>query len=183
MSTIDILKDLLHKKDADGSKKPSANTFQHAAVNETIENPNLKELFKLWKGQIGYDKSTQLLEEIAMRARFLSATVPPKDGESSGAGVTFHMLFTQDSKQYYPAFTDRDELAKWDFVGPDPRTLTLTFNDYAEMVRDNPKADGVVINPFGECFILDKKMLRHMLAQKNYAVSRITPWAVQDGKK
>jgi hypothetical protein len=51
------------------------------------------------------------------------------------------------------------------------------------MVQQNPKADGVVINPFGECFVLDKKMLRHMQAQKNYAIRRITPWAVNDGKK
>ena len=188
MSTIGKFKDFLKNLGADGMQTPpSAITFEDAAVNEDLTNPQLKELFTQWKGQSGYNQSTQLLEEIAMRARFLSAVAPPKDGEpadaAAGSDVTFQMLFTQDSKQYYPAFTDRDELAKWDLVSADTRTLTLTFDDYAAMVPQNPKADGVVINPFGECFVLDKKMLRHMLAQKNYAIRKITPWAANDGKR
>ena len=49
-----------------------------------------------------------------------------------------------------------------------PFTLALGFDDYADMIVRKNAAEGLVINPFSDNLILDKKLLAHWLEKKQY---------------
>lgn len=145
-------------------------------VNTPVENPKLKGLLKQWRQ--GRDDSllSQVFEEIALRAHFLSVATFSEDPELRGDGTAIFrrgalmqipMLTTRDEKHFYPAFTDWEELGKWQSVTSPPKTLILSFDDYADMVDRGADVDGVVINPFGDSLVLDRLLLTHLKTQKD----------------
>jgi hypothetical protein len=77
------------------------------------------------------------------------------------------MLTTQDGKSFYPAFTDWGELKKWQSITSPPKTLILSFDDYAAMVLQKEEVEGVVINPFGDNFLMNHQTLTHLKTQKD----------------
>lgn len=142
-------------------------------VNKPLENPKLKELFvesHAVRSQEEYGAVMNILaNEIVHNAHFLSVIQldrepePGDDGTATFAEETtigFPMLATQDGLKYYPAFLDWEELRKWDAVcETTPKTLILGFDDYAAMILDQGNGDGLVLDPFGECLILDRETL------------------------
>lgn len=71
------------------------------------------------------------------------------------------MLTTVDNRTFYPAFTDWNELRRWN---PEEglHTLILTFDDYADMVAKTETPAGIVVNPFWDSLTLDRALLAHM---------------------
>ncbi len=162
-------------------------------VNQPLENPELKELFRQLEGGQSEEERRQLmnrlLEEIALNACFLSVIQLSEEPESQGDGkavfqrdttMGFPMLTTQDGRQFYPAFIDWEELGKWEAVrGAPPKTLLLRFDDYAAMVLRDGGADGIVIDPFSHNLMLDRAYLEHLRNQKELRASGHTEHTVQ----
>ncbi|NCB62555.1 MAG: enhanced serine sensitivity protein SseB [Clostridia bacterium] len=149
-------------------------------VNKPLENPQLKELFaELGKvrSEEEYGMAMNLLANgIVHNARFLSVIRLDREPEENGDGtatfgedttIGFPMLATQDDKKFYPAFLDWEELGKWEAVcETTPRTLILGFDDYAAMVLDQGNGDGMVLDPFGQCLILDRETMEQWRSVK-----------------
>ena len=57
----------------------------------------------------------EMLEEIIMKASFLSYINRPDNGKTDVFSI--NMLLTDDKKLYLPVFTDAEELAKWPIPG------------------------------------------------------------------
>ena len=120
----------------------------------------------------------EVAEEIVMNAQFLAParlSSPPslnKDGTGTvgkDAKISFALIGSPDGKKYYPAFTDINEMLKWESMAEQkPFTLALGFDDYADMIVRKNAAEGLVINPFSDNLILDKKLLAHWLEKKQY---------------
>jgi hypothetical protein len=145
-------------------------------VNKPLENPRLKRLFEQWRQQRTDHLLNQVFEEIVTRAHFLSVIMlseepkPSDDGTATfkqNAIMQFPMLTTQDGKSFYPAFTDWGELKKWQSITSPPKTLILSFDNYAAMVLQKEGAEGVVINPFGDNFLMNYQTLTHLKTQKD----------------
>ena len=157
-------------------------------VNKPQENPKLKALFiqkKAAKSDEEFDGvMNELCGEIVMNAHFLSVVKFSKEPESKGSNqvvvtkgtqIAFPMLSTQDNRKFYPAFIDWDELNKWNIMkDTKPKTLILSFDDYAAMVLDSNGGDGFVINPFSDNLILDRKIINHLREKKHSIKSGIT---------
>ena len=157
-------------------------------VNKPLENPKLKALFiqkKAAKSDVEFDGvMNELCGEIVMNAHFLSVVKFSKEPESKGSNqvvvtkgtqIAFPMLATQDNRKFYPAFIDWVELGKWSAMkDTKPKTLILSFDDYASMVLDSNGGDGFVINPFSDNLILDRKIINHLREKKNSIKSGIT---------
>mgnify|MGYP002511431395 CR=1 FL=1 len=65
------------------------------------------------------------------------------------------------------AFTE--EIRKWTNC-PSNKTAVLGFDNYAEMVLKDDKAEkieGIAINPFGANYILDRKVIEHIKTKKD----------------
>ena len=106
----------------------------------------------------------EMLEEIIMKANFLSYINRPDNGKTDVFSI--NMLLTDDKKLYLPVFTDAEELAKWPIPG-DMDTIELNFDNYSEIILDHTHdIEGLVINPFGKSYIISEGWLRELKAMK-----------------
>ena len=90
----------------------------------------------------------EMLEEIIMKANFLSYINRPDNGKTDVFSI--NMLLTDDKKLYLPVFTDVEELAKWG-IPEEMDTIELNFDNYSEIILDHPHdIEGLVMNRFGK---------------------------------
>lgn len=149
-------------------------------IDKPLENPLLKELFarrrEAGDGEELRPVMEKLLSELVLNARLLSVVRLSKQPEASGDGMAvlpdetdigFPMLTTPDGRSFYPAFIDEEELNRWDLIREAGlQTIQLGFDEYAHMVLDKRKADGLVINPFSDNLSLDRNSLRELRERK-----------------
>ena len=135
-------------------------------MNKTNENDRLKELLKKIDEDNSPELENEILEEIIMKANFLSY-INSNELESTFGNINFNVLKTDDNKTYLPAFTDLEELSKWG-IPANMNTITLNFDDYVEIILDNNNnsIDGLVINPFGDYYIISKEGLKELKEMK-----------------
>ena len=133
-------------------------------MNKTNENERLKKLLKKIDEDNSPELENEILEEIIMKANFLSY-INSNELESTFGNIDFNVLKTDDNKTYLPAFTDLEELSKWG-IPANMNTITLNFDDYAEIILDNDSIDGLVINPFGDYYIIPKEGLKDLKEMK-----------------
>ncbi|MCI8402250.1 MAG: enhanced serine sensitivity protein SseB [Lachnospiraceae bacterium] len=154
-------------------------------VNESLENSRLKELCEGRKQAQSPEEKKQatsaFLREVILNARFLSIvelSQPPvrtNDGRLSlpeGASIGFAMLDTEEGGQYYPVFTDWDEVNRWPGLkDAHPQTMILSFDDYAAMIAGKQEAAGLVINPFGDSFAIDREGIETLQDKKQLLIT------------
>ena len=106
----------------------------------------------------------EMLEEIIMKANFLSYINRPDNGKTDVFSI--NMLLTDDKKLYLPVFTDVEELAKWG-IPEEMDTIELNFDNYSEIILDYPHdIEGLVINPFGKSYIISEEWLSELRTMK-----------------
>lgn len=156
-------------------------------VNKPVENPNLIALMQEFDRNRTNENTNALLDEIALNAHFLSVIVLSEEPEANvngtktfkaGSTIQFPMLTSQDNQTYYPVFTDWMELGKWQGV-TSPKTLILTFDDYASMVLQNQDSQGLVINPFGENMRLDRRTIEYVKTRKDINTKGVSQQTVE----
>lgn len=133
-------------------------------INEVAENQKLKELLKKIHEENNPNLENEILEEIIMKVNFLSY-VNSDENDIIFENINFNVLTTDDNKIYLPAFTDLEELSKWG-IPANMDTITLNFDNYVDIILDNENIEGLVINPFGNSFILSRKWLEELKAMK-----------------
>ena len=133
-------------------------------IDEFTENQKLKELLKKMYEDNNPKLENEILEEIIMKVNFLSY-VNLDETEKEDKNTNFNVLTTDDNKIYLPAFTDLEELSKWG-IPADMDTITLNFDNYVEIILENANIEGLVINPFGDSYILSRKWLKELKAMK-----------------
>ncbi|MBD5479114.1 MAG: enhanced serine sensitivity protein SseB [Lachnospiraceae bacterium] len=174
-----ILDNFLGKKEQaepEETEKSESNTgYKKVDVNKPLENFRLNVLLKETKENQTETGMNMLFEEIVMNAHFLSVIFlselpkPNEDGTATfqkNTTMQMPMLSSAGGKHFYPVFTDHNELAKWQKMEK-PNTLILTFDDYAAFLEKNEQAEGIVINPFSDNFVLNRKLMAHLKTQKD----------------
>ena len=136
-------------------------------VNKPIENPVLVELLDNLKTQFNADTEHKFFKEL-LSAKFLSPITQDslqgcKNGESAlkeDAAIKFIYLNDEKGNSYLPAFTDWNELRKWNKAN-EIKTLILSFEDYKTMIFEKDSIfSGFVLNPFGHNIIFDKDLIQ-----------------------
>ena len=164
-----------NSKEVPSQSEEGNDGYQKVDVNKPLENFRLNVLLKEVKENQTETGMNMLFEEIVMNAHFLSViflSEPPKqngDGTAvfqKNTTMQMPMLSSAGGKYFYPVFTDHDELAKWQRMEK-PDTLILTFDDYAAFLEKNEQAEGIVINPFSDNFVLNRKLVAHLKTQKD----------------
>lgn len=144
-------------------------------VDRPAENPRLKGLLRFAAGNPSEEIMNLVYEEIAMNACFLSAVMLSEEPETNedgtakfkeGSVMQLPQLTAPNGAKFQPAFTDWQELEKWEDMKK-PKTLLLTFDDYAALVLKNPEIQGVVINPFSENMMMERELLEHLRMKKD----------------
>ena len=133
-------------------------------IDEVTENQKLKELLKKMYEDNSSELENEILEEIIMKVNFLSY-VNLDETDTDFGNINFNVLTTDDNKIYLPAFTDLEELSKWG-IPANMDTITLNFDNYVEIILENENIEGLVINPFGDSYILSREWLKELKAMK-----------------
>ncbi len=151
----------------EGSKVPA----------EQITNPELKEAIEAMQAE-GSKENIDAMVNKVMEAKFiLPATVTPitqartKDGKTvmeQSTQVQFRLLENANKEKFFGAFTDTDELYRWNDAKASHKIVT-DFDSLASMIMD-PKANvlGFVINPFGKSVTFPKGMVISIKQQRDY---------------
>ena len=145
-------------------------------VTKPLTNPKLSELFKKRDAIDQGDRDAmtacmnEIVEEAVTNARFLSVVhidqeniKPDENGNvtfDQGTKISFVQLNGPENKPYFPAFTDWEQLRKWEaYKDGNVNTMILSFDDYFSMAKD--QGSGMVIDPFSNNILFtNEDMLR-----------------------
>ncbi len=143
-------------------------------INEKLAKQPLDDLFEERRGIDANDRDKQveqinrLINELVMNAMFIAPVTFPNGTESGD--VTFGLLRNAENVNYFPLFTNSDELAKWE-GNINPQTIQLPFDQYAEMMNAREGFGGIVVNPFSDNFAVEKKLVLEWYEQKQMALN------------
>lgn len=133
-----------------------------------ITNPELKANLEALRIKESPELEQTVYEQICSDARFLSVVHPAADFSAENPKYDFPVLTTTGHGYiFYPIFTDMEELRKWN-KDEDVQTMVLTLDDYAEMIAENSKIQGLVINPYGANFSIERDMVDYLKVQKAF---------------
>ena len=158
-----------------------------------ITNPMLCGTIELMKAENTPEHLKMFTDEM-VRARYLAPVIvtPPPVPDAKGVikltaehKMQCPLLATNGGEHFFAAFTDIDELKKWN---PDPKqqTIGFTFNDYAELLFRADKdgnqgpALGFVINPMGNSIVVTKKMVAKIVASQMAQKGMPIPPAIKE---
>ncbi|MCI8361169.1 MAG: enhanced serine sensitivity protein SseB [Clostridiales bacterium] len=157
-----------------------------ADMRGPVSNPTLLKLIREYKEGREDQVWDRILGEIALNARFLMPARLPAglklDSDiaqmQAGARLEFIMLANTEGQKFFLAFTDEDELRKWQTV-ENQQTVVVGFDDYADLVLPNADAAGFVINPYNENLTLNRELVRHLKKRKEIFLTNRTEQAVE----
>lgn len=152
--------------------------------NKPVSNPMLAGAIELMVEDPSTEHKRTFLEEILKTELLCPAFVDPlpeigEDGVPrllENSKVQIPTLFTPEGEQYFLAFTDKEELYKWKSEEDCPYTYACTFDDYVALLRHKNSdgtrgpAQGVVINPYGCNYVLDKDKVANILLQRELSM-------------
>jgi len=145
-------------------------------ILKPVENPRLKELFARRNGSKSEADLSNLMEEIAERARFLVVFENSSEIQDSGdhtavlkkdTVVSLPLISDAQGHAYQPVFGDWIEVGKWQGLKQPPKSLILSFDDLHEMLVKQENIAGIVINPFGESFVMSRAWVAALKIRKD----------------
>ena len=132
-----------------------------------ISNPNLLSAIRLMRA----DRSKEPLFFKALHQAKLLCPVQvdtsnmPKNADcstvlNSDSPISLVSISDSSGALYLMAFTDRNELSKWN-QGSYQQTIVYSFDDYKAMLTSgHTPYQGVVLNPFGDNIVLGKEIFK-----------------------
>lgn len=144
--------------------------------NKNIDNSALLNAIDEMQANDTKENVDEMVNQV-MKAKFLTPAKvhPPRNVAKSQNGKTvmqqqsqvqFQLIQNGDKEQYFPAFTDEDEMNKWQGANQDFSNMAMTFEDYANVLADpNSPVCGFVINPFGKSVAFPKGMVMNLRQQ------------------
>lgn len=169
-----VLPEQVHVGDIITNEKPNTTD-----LDVDITNPRIKGLMRQAALTCTEEMMNLVYEEMAMNARMISVIllseepVGNEDGTATfkdGTVMQLPLLTAPDGTRFYPAFTDKTELGKWEDM-ENPKTVLLALEDYVALAVRSEETAGIVINPFSENLMLDRKMLEHLQRRKELLVT------------
>lgn len=145
-------------------------------MNKPIDNPTLvKAMIELKENPSRQNENTFFVE--LLNARFLAPAIISEIDGTEGeitlekdTKIQLIHVIDPDRSAYLPAFTDWDELRKWEQHG-DVQTLIFTLNDYEQLLKSNENYKGFVINMLGENIMLNEEHMK-MVHQNEVKVEK-----------
>ena len=137
---------------------------------EPLENDRLKEVIKNLHENYNEDTEEKFLAELKNASFLAPADIKVEEDlkekiESDGTitldkntPMNFMLISSEDGKNFFPAFTDEEELSK----DPEKKdAIIINLETYLEMLDSNTEENiaGIAINPFGEAIVIPKEML------------------------
>lgn len=172
------------------SEQPTPSTAPGAQPpRPKIDNSALKKAAAALRAENTQQNFNAVVNQMMRAAFFAPAKIetgetPPKPDEKGrvqlpkDTKITFALLKSGEGKNYFTAFTDVEELNKWQ-NRPAGQVMLLRFDDYARMLKGNDKVDGFVLNPFTENLRFSSEMVASLLKQRSEMLQKVREAARQ----
>lgn len=139
----------------------------------TIKNPELVSAmaeFRANNTPANEKAMIKAIQESKLIAPVIMDDIPDNltAGEKYTAQAKFMLIQQKDGSKFFPAFTEWLELLKWK-NDPDCKTVTLTFEQFCNIVGTSIESKGMVINPGEDGLLLTKQKMSE-IAGKDIAV-------------
>ena len=137
-------------------------------INERVNNPSLVHaILALYKNNTKGNRKKVFRE--VLKAQFMCPVAFEPTPASSGKNekivlkrntkIRFHMIENTQLQYFYLAFTDLDELKKWN-PSANQHSIILTFDEYASMIlQDGSDTEGFIINFGGTVLTMTRDMI------------------------
>lgn len=144
---------------------------------EDIKNPALKEAIEAMQAEGSKENIDKMISQVVEAKFILPARVIQTPGARTQNGQTimqtqtqvqFRLLENNKHEKFFGAFTDMEEMLKWNGNEQAQKVVT-DFDSLAHMVMD-PKSNtlGFVINAFGKSVTFPKNMVISIKQQRDY---------------
>lgn len=145
---------------------------------KSINNPMLMGALELLRAENTADHRNMVMQEV-LHAQFLSPVVvdPPLVPDENGVArmtaenkINLLMLTAADEKRYFMAYTDMEELKKYN-TNVEYQIFGFRFSDYVKMLLNpsgDPSNNGIIVNPYDHKLVITKAMIQDMLQRGNY---------------
>lgn len=162
-------------------KQPSGHIL-NPVTKQPVANPELNAAAKKLRQENNPQNLNLVINQLT-RAIFLAPAKVEFQGElpkpdatgrvqmPKDTKVTFSLLKATDGRSFFPAFTNEEELRKWQ-QNAATQVMALRFDDYARMLQQNEKVAGFVVDPFGDNLRFESKMVASIKQQHDAAVLR-----------
>ena len=100
----------------------------------------------------------QAMEELVLKAGGLLLAADPAGEKEGQQQITLKFLKSEDGKSFVAVFTDEEEKRGDD--AENANALLLPAGELLNIVANHPTADGLVINPFSNSFIMQKEAIQ-----------------------
>lgn len=100
----------------------------------------------------------QAMEELVLKAGGLLLAADPAGEKDGQQQITLKFLKSEDGKSFAAVFTDEEEKRGDD--AENANALILPAGELLNIVANHPTADGLVINPFSNSFIMQKEAIQ-----------------------
>lgn len=152
-------------------------------INEKLEKQAIAEHFAKRGTLDPNDEAAQseltntIIGELVMNTTFI-APVELGEATTDEQAVTFQLIQTPQGTRFFPLFTSSEDLAAWE-DRKDADTVQVTFDGYAELLKNNDAMGGIAVNPFTDNLRIDRRLVlqwyeRKQLIVNGYASHTIT---------
>lgn len=144
-------------------------------TNERLDKQHIAELFAQRRTVDKSDSAAageltnSIIAELVMNTTFIA---PVQLGENSGDAqtVTFRLIQSPQGVRFFPVFTSSEDLEIWDELkGAD--TVHMTFDGYAELIRNNDAMGGIAVNPFSDNMMVDRRLVLQWYERKSLIIN------------
>lgn len=144
-------------------------------TNEKLEKQHIAEYFAKRatvdkNDEAAMSKLTNsIIGELVMNTKFIA---PVELGALSGdeQSVTFRLIQSPQGTRFFPVFTSSEDLETWDNIaGSD--TVQMTFDNYAELIKNNPEMGGIAVNPFSDNLTIDRRLVLQWYERKSLIIN------------
>lgn len=172
----------MKKSNQPAAPKPPVGHILDPMTKKPVANPELNAAAKKLR-QDNNPQNLNLVINQLTRATFLAPAkveftgeMPKPDADGrikmpKDTRITFSLVKATDGRSFFPAFTNEQELRKWQ-QNVATQVMTLHFDDYARMLQQNEKIAGFVVDPFGDNLRFESKMVASIKQQHDAAVAR-----------
>lgn len=156
-------------------------------INERLEKQSIAEHFARRKTLDGSDSEAQseltntIIGELVMNTTFIA---PAEIGEKTGdeQNVTFQLIQSPQGTRFFPVFTSSEDLDAWE-DRKDPDTVQVTFDGYAELLKNNEAMGGLAVNPFTDNLRIDRRLVLQWYERKQIIVNGYASHTITNDSK
>ena len=131
--------------------------------NNLQENTKIEEAIEQLQKVPSQEMLTHTLTVLRRRMKEDGELIPSVDQDAGTGSLQMRLLKTKDGRSWFLAFTSFEEQMK--DSNPVMYAFTAKISQLFQMVLEEEKIDGLILNPWNRTIMLDKNLIRIIIGE------------------